>query len=54
MKFLLDNYANSQTIMETKVKPKHSGKLTTQSQQLNDQRQMRNESKVNNKDTRAQ
>ena len=32
MNFLVDNYANNQTIIETKVKTEHSGNLATQRQ----------------------
>ena len=36
MKFLIDNYTNNQTIIETKVKTEHSG-ILTQSQEQGDQ-----------------
>ena len=53
MKFLIDNYTNNQTIKETKVNPEHSDKLPTQSQQRYHENKMQNNTKVNNKDTRA-
>ena len=53
MKFLIDNHTNDQTITETKVNLKHSGKLSTKSQQQDHQKKMQNKPKVNNQDTRA-
>ena len=39
MKFLIDDYTNNQTIIETKVKTQHSG-ILTQSQEQGDQSKM--------------
>ena len=53
MKFLIGNYTNSQTFLEIKVKPLHSCKLPTQSEQRNHQSKRPKNPKVNNKDTKT-